>query len=126
MKYLSCAVLLLVSGIMLQQAIAAPQEIQTQEDKKYQREQSTASSEDRRSHDREQYRQEGDKRRHREGYWKTGTTLPEQYRNLDDQVDYTEHPNLTQPTRYQQWIKVKNKYILLNVITNTIIKVVPE
>ncbi len=57
--------------------------------------------------------------------WKAGTTLPEEYRVKDYQIDSSNNPKLTPPTRYQQWIKVKNKYILLNVITNTIIKVVP-
>lgn len=56
----------------------------------------------------------------------TGTALPENFPVAQRQVDYSINPKLSEPTRYQQWIKVKNKFVLLNVLTNTVIKVVSD
>lgn len=55
---------------------------------------------------------------------RAGMTLPVDYRDYDSDVDEERHPKLTPPTRYQQWVKVNNQYILLNVLTHTVIKVV--
>lgn len=58
--------------------------------------------------------------------WKTGAPIPESYRFADYTVDYTQYPKLTAPSRYQIWIKVDNRFILINVLTNTTLKVVLE
>ncbi|OEY94431.1 RcnB family protein [Acinetobacter qingfengensis] len=58
--------------------------------------------------------------------WRVGKTLPDQYKFNAAQVDYTQNNRLSQPTRYQQWIKVNDRYMLINVMTNTILKIVHE
>lgn len=67
-----------------------------------------------------------EKKRHRgEGRLKAGMPLPEEFRNAE-RVDYKNGQNLSEPSRYQQWVKVKDRYVLMNVLTNTIIKVETE
>lgn len=56
---------------------------------------------------------------------RVGAPIPAMYREAQ-QIDYTQHPKLSTPSRYQQWIKVNNRYLLINVLTNTVIKVMPE
>lgn len=58
--------------------------------------------------------------------WKIGAPMPENYRFSDYVIDYTQYPRLSPPSRYQQWIKVDNRLVLINVLTNTILKVMPE
>ena len=78
----------------------------------------------------EQYQQEKgkskEKKRHRgDGRLKAGMPLPEEFRNAQ-RVDFKNGQNLSEPSRYQQWVKVKDRYVLMNVLTNTIIKVEKE
>lgn len=54
-----------------------------------------------------------------------GAPMPITYREVE-QIDYTNYPKLSPPSRYQQWVKVNNRFLLINVLTNTVIKVVPE
>ena len=58
--------------------------------------------------------------------WRTGTTVPKPNNYMQYEIDHTQYPKLPQPSRYQQWIKVDNHFILVNVVTNTILKVIPE
>lgn len=55
---------------------------------------------------------------------KVGMTLPQDYQQNANLIDADDYPQLPQPTRYQQWIRFNNQYILLNVLTNTVIKIV--
>lgn len=127
MKYLGSVLMLGLSLVWIQPTFAAPQdyipnhaqhdEIPSHEGKRFK------SKEDY----REQRKQDGEHRRQREkNHWKAGSTLPREYRYTDYQVDYTQHSKLSPPTQYQQWIKINNQYMLMNVLTNTIIKVIPE
>lgn len=75
---------------------------------------------------RDQLQREKDNRNEDRPSWKIGSTVPEKYRYANYQIDYNNNPQLTPPTRYQQWIKVQRQYILINVLTNTIIKIVSE
>ncbi|MCH4248857.1 MAG: RcnB family protein [Acinetobacter populi] len=130
MKYLGSLLFVSLSLLPIQPIFAAPQDGGRSFD---QRNQSESDYKPQINRDdfrkpRDQRRQDNDdpSRHHEKFYWKAGATLPEQYRSANHQIDYSNNPKLAPPTRYQQWIKVKNKYVLLNVITNTIIKVVPE
>lgn len=58
------------------------------------------------------------------GCCRAGMTLPIEYRSNENTIDADHHPQLSQPTRYQQWVRVNNQYMLLNVLTHTVIKVV--
>lgn len=55
---------------------------------------------------------------------RAGMTLPIEYRSNENTIDADHYPQLSQPTRYQQWVRINNQYILLNVLTHTVIKVV--
>lgn len=55
---------------------------------------------------------------------KVGTILPEIYRK--NIIAYKSVAGLTEPSQYQQWVKVEKDYILFNLLTNTIIKVVSD
>lgn len=55
---------------------------------------------------------------------KVGTILPESYRQ--NIIAYTSVAGLTEPSQYQQWVKVERDYILFNLLTNTIIKIVSD
>lgn len=55
---------------------------------------------------------------------KVGTILPEIYRQ--NIIVYNSVAGLTEPSQYQQWVKVEKDYILFNLLTNTIIKVVSD
>ena len=58
------------------------------------------------------------------GCCRAGMTLPIEYRTNENTIDADHYPQLSQPTRYQQWVRVNNQYMLLNVLTHTVIKVV--
>lgn len=58
--------------------------------------------------------------------WQVGRRLPEQYRYSEYLVDYRENSKLTAPTRFQQWVKIDEQYLLINIMTNTILKIIPE
>jgi Ni/Co efflux regulator RcnB len=125
MKRFDCAVLLGLSLLIMHPAFAAPPTYvaaQYAEDND-----AMPSSSEERQHYREQRRHDNDRHQHRKNFvWQAGATLPEKYRSTDNYVDYTSNAKLTAPTRYQQWLKIKKHYILFNVLTNTIIKIVHE
>lgn len=75
---------------------------------------------------REQYQSNNARHAHRENSpWQAGATLAEKYRHADNYIEAAHYSQLSEPTRYQQWVRVKRHYILFNVLTNTIIKVIP-
>lgn len=75
---------------------------------------------------REQYQSNNARHTHRENSpWQAGATLAEKYRHADNYIEAAHYSQLSEPTRYQQWVRVKRHYILFNVLTNTIIKVIP-
>ena len=65
---------------------------------------------------------------HAESSWKTGASISNLPNAAPSQqaVDYSKYPQLSTPSRYQKWIKVDGHFILINVMTNTILKVIPE
>ena len=65
-------------------------------------------------------------RGHERGDWKIGHPIPENYRYSDYIIDSTDYPQLSSPSKYQKWIKVNNRFVLINVLTNTTLKVVPD
>lgn len=124
MKGLARAILLGLSILIIPVAFAAPPiHFGAQDAQENDSLPSIPPREDRHRH-REQQRNFEEKHPHRE--WQIGASLPERFRYAENYVDYTSNPKLTAPTRYQQWIKFRRHYILFNVLTNTIIKVVPE
>lgn len=56
--------------------------------------------------------------------WKIGQNIPSQYRGSSYKVDQSKYKKLTQPGRNQQWIKVKNDYVLMDTNTHKVLKVI--
>ena len=131
MKILSCACLIIWLSAHTFTAMAAPQDSMPNNQGRSHH----LNKEERRGGDREG--RERFSQRHQaminelprvreRGHWKTGAPIPQNYLDTEHQVDYTQYPKLSEPSRYQQWIKVDDRFILINVITNTVLKVTPE
>ena len=131
MKSLSYAIMTILSIFISQWAIAAPQD--------YSQAQNSNTQMERRDREERFRKEHGERYRinisiysehHRGGRsrsdWKVGAPIPENYRYTDYAVDYQQYPQLPEPSRYQQWIKVDNRFILINVLTNTTLRVVPD
>lgn len=56
--------------------------------------------------------------------WHAGQKVPNQYHGNSYKVDHSKYKKLTKPGKNQQWIKVNGDYILTNVISHTIIKII--
>lgn len=56
--------------------------------------------------------------------WKAGQKVPSQYRGASYKVNPAHNKRLTKPGKNQQWIKVNGDYVLTNMVTHTIIKVI--
>lgn len=56
--------------------------------------------------------------------WKVGQKVPSQYHNSSYKVDYSKYKKLHKPARNQQWIKVNGDYVLTNVISHAIVKII--
>lgn len=56
--------------------------------------------------------------------WRSGQKVPSQYRGNSYKVDHNKYKKLSKPGKNQQWIKVNGDYILTNVISHTIIKII--
>ena len=56
--------------------------------------------------------------------WKVGQKVPNQYHTASYKVDHSKYKKLTKPGRNQQWIKVNGDYVLTNVISHSIIKII--
>ncbi len=54
--------------------------------------------------------------------WQVGHQLPQQYRDQGHRVDYQQH-HLPKPGKNQRWVQIDGEYILINVLTNTIVQV---
>ncbi|MFB2539261.1 MULTISPECIES: hypothetical protein [unclassified Acinetobacter] len=55
---------------------------------------------------------------------RAGTILAEEFR--DKTIDYKTINGLSEPSQYQQWVKANHSYVLFNLLTNTVIRVVEE
>jgi Ni/Co efflux regulator RcnB len=56
--------------------------------------------------------------------WRAGQKVPSQYRGNSYKVDHSKYKKLSKPAKNQQWIKVNGDYVLTNVISHSIIKVI--
>ena len=56
--------------------------------------------------------------------WRVGQKVPTQYHSQAYKVDHKQYKKLNKPGRNQQWIKVNGDYILTNVMTHSIIKII--
>ena len=56
--------------------------------------------------------------------WKVGQKVPSQYHGKSYKVDHTKYKKLSKPGKNQQWIKVNGDYVLINVISHNIIKII--
>ena len=54
--------------------------------------------------------------------WQTGYVMPQHYRGNGYKVDYQEH-NLPRPERKQQWYKINQDYILVDVENHHILRI---
>ena len=57
-------------------------------------------------------------------HWKVGQKVPNQYHGSNYKFDQSKYKKLSQPGRNQQWIKVKNDYVLMDTNTHKVLKVV--
>ena len=130
MKFLRYAMTTVLLTLAVQMAVAAPQDVSAEQNPRNYKE--MRGDDQRRSERGERHRhmqiENGEIRRGNRGRgdWKIGAPIPDDYRFADYAIDATQYPKLSAPSRYQQWIKVDNRFILINVITNTTLKVVPE
>lgn len=56
--------------------------------------------------------------------WKVGQKVPNQYYTSSYKVDHSKYKKLTKPARNQQWIKVNGDYVLTNMMSHTVIKII--
>ena len=130
MKAIRCAMLSILLALSTTVLIAAPQDFsQSREDthRAVQNQEHMGHGEKR----QDTYHQNNKKaHEHRRQHtiiiqWRTGTPVPKPNNYLQYEIDHKQYPQLSTPSRYQQWIKVDNHFILVNVVTNTILKVIP-
>lgn len=127
MKSISSAMLLSLLMLSAQSTFAAPQDYQRnteiRTDKQYIRIEHRHYERGNRENTRD--KDQAERGRGAERSMQVGAPIPIMYREAE-QVDPINYPKLTPPSRYQQWVKVGNRFLLINVLTNTVIKVVPE
>lgn len=56
--------------------------------------------------------------------WRVGQKVPSQYYAQSYKVDHKKFKKLSKPGRNQQWIKVNSDYVLTNVMSHSIIKII--
>lgn len=56
--------------------------------------------------------------------WRAGQKVPSQYRGNSYKVDHSKYKKLSKPGKNQQWIKVNGDYVLTNLISHSIIKII--
>ena len=56
--------------------------------------------------------------------WRVGQKVPSQYYAQSYKVDHKKFKKLSKPGRNQQWIKVNGDYVLINVMSHSIIKII--
>lgn len=56
--------------------------------------------------------------------WKVGQKVPSQFYGNGYKIDHTKYKKLSKPGKNQHWIKVNNDYVLTNVVTHAILKIV--
>lgn len=56
--------------------------------------------------------------------WRVGQKVPGQYYAQSYKVDHKKFKKLSKPGRNQQWIKVNGDYVLTNVMSHSIIKII--
>jgi Ni/Co efflux regulator RcnB len=54
--------------------------------------------------------------------WQEGYVLPQHYRGNGYKVDYEDN-NLAKPSRNEQWYKINNNFLLVNLESNTILRI---
>ncbi|TCB49127.1 hypothetical protein E0H80_12495 [Acinetobacter sp. ANC 4779] len=56
--------------------------------------------------------------------WRVGQKVPTQYYGQSYKVDHKKFKKLSKPGKNQQWIKVNGDYVLTNVMSHKIIKII--
>ena len=56
--------------------------------------------------------------------WRVGQKVPAQFQSKMYKVDHSKYKKLSKPGKNQQWIKVNGDYILTNVMSHNIIKII--
>lgn len=56
--------------------------------------------------------------------WRVGQKVPTQYYGQSYKVDHKKFKKLNKPGKNQQWIKVNDDYVLTNVMSHNIIKII--
>ena len=56
--------------------------------------------------------------------WRVGQKLPSKYQGNGYHVNYKQSHKLSKPSKNQQWVHVNGDYILTNLITHAIVKII--
>jgi Ni/Co efflux regulator RcnB len=56
--------------------------------------------------------------------WRVGQKVPAQYHSQSYKIDHKKFKKLSKPGKNQQWIKVNGDYVLTNVMSHNIIKII--
>ena len=75
-----------------------------------------------RMQDKRRMREERGVKRLQQHKWQTGYVMPQHYRGNGYKVDYQEH-NLPRPERKQQWYKINQDYIFVDVENHHILRI---
>lgn len=72
--------------------------------------------------DKRKMREERGVNRLKQHRWQTGYVMPQHYRGNAYKIDYKQN-NLSKPAGHQQWYKINNDYILVDLNSNSIIQI---
>lgn len=103
-------------------AFAAPQTAHQQQNHQ-QTDQKRLNHGDHKQQQNKNQPQHADQKNKTNNHWKVGAKVPEKYRSNSYNINHSNH-KLPKPEKNQRWIKVNNQYILENVLTHVIIKVI--
>ncbi|MFC3901309.1 regulator RcnB of Ni and Co efflux [Acinetobacter marinus] len=119
MKQLAGLIIVMLSLMAGQTTFAKPKDNQHPHDPSFEQDRH-GQGDERQKNDKG--RGQGKKQQRHNAPLKAGQALPEEFRHAE-RVDYRDHRQLSEPSRYQQWVKVNDRFVLMNVLTNTILKV---
>ncbi len=120
--FLKAIVLSISTALVAAPVMAAPQEHQP--NKHYTQQQHKAPMHPQQLHKNPQHKPIAKKAVNPSRDWRVGQKVPTQHFNQSYKVDHKQYKKLSKPGRNQQWIKVNGDYILTNVKTHNIIKII--
>ncbi|MQW93135.1 hypothetical protein GFH30_12450 [Acinetobacter wanghuae] len=120
--FLKAIVLSISTALVAAPVMAAPQEHQP--NKHYTQQQHKAPMQPQQLHKNPHHKPVAKKAINPSRDWRVGQKVPNQHFSQSYKVDHKQYKKLSKPGRNQQWIKVNGDYILTNVKTHNIIKII--